>query len=228
LLKTLTFILVVIIFVVAMANAPSKKSARLDSNEPSAEEILKLLNNCKKVGGDYNMEKYVPAAIPICKLKGAYYWKADMSVDCDGIASDQCNVNTDSDYQNHTTLTTSTGEPLNAATLPYAVIPQPSGRWDYRVNNIKLGAVVVVIYNGQVRYGVFGDTGGPDIIGEASYAMVKSFGLNPNPNINAVPTIAVTYIVFPGSHVSPVESHEAAMVLGVRLLSKLIRDNTPE
>jgi len=40
----------------------------------------------------------------------------------------------------------------------------------------RLGSVVAVIYNGQVAYGVFGDEGPDNIIGEASYAMAALLG----------------------------------------------------
>lgn len=166
------------------------------------------------------------ATIAICRLNGGFFWAADMDVDCDGKTTTQCNLNTDPAYQNQTSLTDASGNPLDAANLPYVVIPLPSSRFDYGASGIALGDVVAVIYNGQVNYGVFGDEGPSDIIGEASYAMAASLGINPDPSFGGVDT-GVTYIVFPGSgaQLANVTDHAAAVQLGQQLAAQLIQSN---
>jgi hypothetical protein len=84
--------------------------------------------------------------------------------------------------------------------------------------------VVAVIYNGQVEYGVFADTGPADIIGEASYAMASALGIDPNPATGGIDS-GVAYLVFKGSQVSPVESRSAAVSLGQALARQFINEN---
>jgi hypothetical protein len=147
-----------------------------------------------------------------------------MDIDCDGVTTSQCNINVDPWYQNDTSLHTSTGQPFNAATTPYVVIPSISSRFSYSANNIALGAVVAVIYNGQVSYGVFADTGPVDIIGESSYGMANSLGINPDP-ANGGADGPVYYLVFKGSKVQPVESHSDAVNQGQTLARQFINNN---
>lgn len=91
---------------------------------------------------------------------------------------------------------------------------------------MKLGSVIAVIYNGQVEYGVFGDEGPKAIIGEASYAMAQSLGINPDPSVGGVDS-GVTYIAFTGAvAVAPkLEDHPATVKLGEQLASTLLTAN---
>ena len=104
------------------------------------------------------------------------------------------------------------------------VIPQSNSTWSYSSKGIALGAVFAVIHNGKVEYGVFADTGPTDIIGEASYSMAVSLGINPDPE-NGGSDGPVWYIVFPGSRVSPVESHADAVAKGQALARQFINNN---
>src|SRR5205807_2225249 len=115
-------------------------------------------------------------------------------------------------FQPQTSALTSSGDFLTASILPYFVIPLPSDRWDHGSSNIDLGNVAVIIYNGQVSFGIFGDEGPEDIIGEASYAMAKSLGIDPNPNTGGVDD-GVTYLVFTGADgtVMNNEDHDEAV-----------------
>ena len=113
-------------------------------------------------------------------------------------------------------------QPLDAAAVPYIVLPQPSGTWDFRTAGIRLGACAAAIFNGRVVYGVFGDTGPKTIIGEASHAMAKALGINPDPRNGGLAEIAVTYVVFPGTRVSQVESPEAARACGEMHMQRLV------
>ncbi|MEI2764086.1 MAG: glycoside hydrolase family 75 protein [Dermatophilaceae bacterium] len=100
-----------------------------------------------------------------------------MDIDCDGKPSTVCNKSADPAFQPQTSATDSKGAFLDASELPYVVIPLPSTRFDYAKAGLELGTVVAVIYDGKVEYGVFGDEGPDNIIGEASYAMAQLLGI---------------------------------------------------
>ena len=146
-----------------------------------------------------------------------------MDIDCDGKTTTHCNLAVDPAYQNQTSFTDTSGDPLDAAALPYIVIPLPSSRFDYMASNIKPGAAAAVVYNGQVAYGVFGDEGPANIIGESSYAMAAALGINPDPSFGGTDG-PVTYFVFTGDGavVAPLEDSAAAARLGAQLAARLI------
>jgi len=195
------------------------------SGGPTAEELLAKMASCTQdSSGTFKTDTEAARTIPVCRATGGYWWKADMDIDCDGVQTTQCNRNTDPWYLPDTSLHTSTGQPFNAATMPYVVIPQPNSTWSYSAKGISLGAVFAVIYNGKVEYGVFADTGPTDIIGEASYAMATKLGINPNP-ANGGTDGPVWYIVFPGSRVNPVESHSDAVAKGEALARGFVNNN---
>ncbi len=194
---------------------------------PTASDLLAKVTTCSQISnGKYKTDSDVSTAtVAVCQKTGAVFWKADMDIDCDGIRTTQCNENTDCCYQPDTFCHTSTDSPLNAAALPYVVVPSPSSIWDYRNYSIGCGTVVAVIYNNQVEYAVFGDTGPTGIIGEASYATANDLGINPDPS-NGGTDSGVTYIVFQGSRrVSPIESHSTAVTLGEQLAQDFINNN---
>jgi hypothetical protein len=194
---------------------------------PTAADLLKLVASCVPVSdGRYATDDGEAETIPVCKLVGAYAWTADMDVDCDGKETAVCNASTDGAYQDQTSLDDGNGDPLDASTLPYVVIPLPSDRFDYQAAGIELGAVVAVIYNGQLVYGIFGDEGPDGIIGEASYAMAKALGVDPDPSTGGTDG-PVTYIVFPGAGAvpSPVTDHDAATALGQQLAAAVLAKN---
>ena len=195
------------------------------SGPPTASQLLAKMMSCSQIStGLYATDAGGTPRIPVCGATGAVWWKADMDIDCDGVTTAECNINTDPAYQNGTALETSTGRPFNAATMPYVVIPSISGRWSYSGANIQLGAVVAVIFDDRVEYGVFADTGPVSIIGEASYAMAKSLGIDPDPSTGGTDS-TVAYLVFTGSRVSPVESHSAAVTLGQDLARQFLSSN---
>src|SRR5271170_5610506 len=158
--------------------------------------------------GTYETDRSTTAAVDICSLNGAFFWTADLAIDCDGQVTTECNSTTDSTFSAETSVTQSNGQPLIASELPYVVIPLPGSRFDYTKEGIEPGALAIVISGNQMTYGVFGDVGPVDVIGEASYAMAVSFGMSPNPNTGGT-SGAVTYIVLAGKGavVSPVEDH---------------------
>lgn len=195
----------------------------------TAGDLLRLTSSCVPVSGTspFATDAGAPPSVPICQLSGAVWWTADMDVDCDGKRTDACNESTSSDFQPQTSARDSQGNPLDSAALPYVVIPLPSNGFDYRAAGISLGAVVAVIYRGRLVYGVFGDEGPEGIIGEASVAMARALGADPDPRTGGVDDSAVTYVVFQGADavVTPVESHSAAERLGDSLASRLLSTN---
>lgn len=208
---------------VAIALSLSFAVAVQAQTAPSANAILAKLGTCQQISaGKYALDEGGRRIVPVCRRGIAVYWKADLDVDCDGVKSAVCNKKTDPAYRPETALSAPSGQPLNAATTPYIVIPSPSATWNYRQAGIRLGACAAVIWNGRVVYGVFGDTGPQGIIGEASYAMAKALGINPDPSHGGVDGIEVTYIVFPGSRVRPADSPAAARSCGEKYVRRFV------
>jgi Fungal chitosanase of glycosyl hydrolase group 75 len=199
------------------------------STPPTAQALLALTTTCKVVSKADYQNDYNPMAadIPVCGLDGAVFWQAGMSIDCDGAshASAECPSPTST-----TAATDSMGHALNSVLLPFVVIPDDTGctplPWDYFPAGLAFGSVIAVIYDGQVSYGVFGDTGDCGTIGQASYAMAKSLGIDPGPGNPGVEN-SVTYIAFvgAGSVAAPIEEHAAAVTLGEQLAATLVANN---
>src|SRR6266496_913570 len=124
----------------------------------------------------------------------------------------ECNLSTDPWYMNQTAATDSSGQPLDAAHLPYVVIPGKSTRFDYRAAGLAMGSVFAVIYKDQVQYGVAGDIGPTAVIGEASYKMADLLGINPDPHYGGTDE-EVIYIGFTGTEAiaMPIEDHDRAV-----------------
>ncbi|MCT9931035.1 glycoside hydrolase family 75 protein [Planotetraspora sp. A-T 1434] len=194
----------------------------------TADQLLAKITTCQQISnGKYKTDSDSGSAtVPVCNKTGAVYWQADMDIDCDGVRTTQCNENTDCCYQNDTACHTSGGSPLNAATLPYVVVPSSSSIWNYTTKGIGCGTVIAVIYNGKVEYAVMGDTGPTGIIGEASYKTASDLGINPDPS-NGGTDSGVTYIVFTGSgtKVAQEENHSQAVTLGNQLAQQFINNN---
>lgn len=192
---------------------------------PSAEQLLALLEPCRQISnGLYQTDHDTLPTVPVCQLTGAVFWKADLDIDCDGLLTDICNANTDPWFQPDTTAHTSAGQPLDASTLPFVVIPGESSVFHYSDYGITVGSVVAVVYDDTVQYGVVGDTGPPNIIGEGSYALARNLGIDPDPDTGGVDS-GVTYIVFQNSSVSPIDDHFQAARMGAQLANKLLQQN---
>lgn len=207
----------------------SSAESSLEASEqgPSAEELLAKLNACRKVSSSpYASDAGGTSNINVCGLRNAVFWKADMDIDCDGKPSAKCNRQTDPWFQPQTAATTLTGEYLDAAALPFIVVPGTSHRWNYRNAGIRMGSVAAVIYDGKVEYGVVGDVGPKTCIGEASYAMAEKLGINPNPATGGTPS-GVTYIVFTGDGavIPDIESTVTAKNVGRERARQLLREN---
>jgi hypothetical protein len=105
-------------------------------------------------------------------------------------------------------------------------VPGVSSRWSYKAAGITMGTVAVVIYDGKMEFGIVGDVGPKAILGEASYAMAKRLGINPNPSTGGTDS-GVTYVVFTGSSavVSKNEDHAEAVRVGKRRAAQLLDEN---
>jgi hypothetical protein len=174
---------------------------------PTAAQLLAKTKSCSVASkGKYKTDEEAGATINICKSGSAFFWKADMDIDCDGISTSHCNKSKDPWYQGQTSFETSKGRSFQADKTHYYVIPLPSSRFSYKTAGIKPGTVAAVIYNNKVVYAVFADEGPNDIIGEASYATASALGINPDPK-NGGTDSGVTYIVFKGNVPNPVEDN---------------------
>lgn len=215
---------------VASDSGAPAADAGVDAGPPAvtAAALLAKAQGCaKKVSSaPYAKDSGGTANIDVCALVGAVFWTADMDIDCDGKETPQCNLQTDPAYQNQTSAEDSQGQPLDAASLPYVVVPLPSNRFDYAAAGLELGTVIAVIYQGQVRYGVFGDEGPDNIIGEASYAMAQSLGVDPDPSTGGTDG-PVTYIAFVGESgvVGTIEDHDEAVSVGEARAAQLLAEN---
>ena len=189
-----------------------------------AADLQAKVASCEQVSnGLYRTDSTSAASVPVCGARGAVFWKADMDIDCDGRRTARCNEATDPWFQPDTAFHQSDGEPLRSDSLPFVVLPSVSGVWDHSATGIQGGSVVAVIHEDRLLYAVVGDTGPQRIIGEASYAAAEALGIDPDPATGGTAS-EVTYILFKGSLVSPIESHAAAVSLGERLARDFVEN----
>ncbi|QOV45080.1 glycoside hydrolase family 75 protein [Streptomyces chromofuscus] len=187
-----------------------------------AADLLAKVRQCDPVSrGRYRTDADRPATVPVCGTRDAVFWTADMDIDCDGRPGRRCNGRADPHFSAGTAFQASDGRHLNAEHLPFVVVPGPSRVWDYREHGVRGGSVVAVVHRGRVRYAVVGDTGPREVIGEASYAAAQALDIPPDPHGGGTDG-RVTYVVFKGSQVSPIESHAAAVTLGERLARRFV------
>ncbi|MGP4046578.1 glycoside hydrolase family 75 protein [Streptomyces sp. 2A115] len=190
-----------------------------------AADLLAAVRGCAPVSrGRYRGDYGTPATIPVCGKRGAVFWKADMDINCDGRRGPRCNRRTDPLFSAATAYQQSDGRHLSAERLPYVVVPAPSRIWNYHKHGVRGGTVAAVIHRDRVQYAVVGDVGPRGIIGEASYATARAFGIRPDPRGGGTAS-GVTYILFKNSSASPIENHRAAVAQGERLAREFIRRN---
>ncbi|MFD3814772.1 glycoside hydrolase family 75 protein [Streptomyces rubiginosohelvolus] len=189
----------------------------------TAAQLLAEVRACSRISkGRYRTDSgSAKATVPVCGTRDAVFWKADMDIDCDGRKTRACNRKNDPYFLPETAFQSSRGEPLDSAALPHVVVPGPSKVWDYRKSGLTGGSVVAVVYRDRVRYGVIGDTGPTGIIGEASYAMAKTLGIDPDPSTGGAES-GVTYIAFKNSRISPIESRARAQSRGAALAREFV------
>ncbi|MFE6280980.1 glycoside hydrolase family 75 protein [Streptomyces sp. NPDC057877] len=192
--------------------------------EVRAADLLARVAECDQISrGRYRTDVGTPATVPVCGTPATVHWEADMDIDCDGRPGARCNSRTDPYFSATTAFPQSDGRYLDAERLPYVVVPVPSPTWDYRAHGVRGGSVVAVVYRDRVRYAVVGDTGPRDIIGEASYATARALGIRADPWGGGTDS-GVTYIVFKGSRVSPIEDPALAVKEGERLAREFVED----
>ncbi|MFC8694111.1 glycoside hydrolase family 75 protein [Streptomyces parvus] len=201
----------------------SGQDAEAGPGEVTAAELLAEVRGCSPISkGKYRTDSgSAKATVPVCGTRDAVFWKADMDIDCDGRKTRACNRKTDPYFLPETAFQSSRGEPLDSAALPHVVVPGPGKVWDYRKSGLTGGSVVAVVYRDLVRYGVIGDTGPTGIIGEASYAMAKALGIDPDPSTGGAES-GVTYIAFKDSRISPIESRARAQSRGAALAREFV------
>ncbi|WP_225833562.1 glycoside hydrolase family 75 protein [Streptomyces sp. NK08204] len=196
--------------------SPARTVAR-SAGAVAAADLLARLDACTQVShGRYRTDAGRPATVPVCGTRDAVFWKADLDIDCDGRPTARCNRRTDPHFFASTAYQQSDGRRLNAETLPYIVVPAPSGIWNHRAAGVRGGSVAAVVYRGRVQYAVVGDTGPRDTIGEASYAAAQGLGMRADPRAGGADS-GVTYIAFKNSRVAPIEDRRAAVATGERL-----------
>jgi len=202
--------------------ASSDGSDGAGSPATTAAGLLALTGRCAKVVSDHPYATHTGGAtanVDICGLSGAVFWTADLDVTCDGRnAGDGKCPGDDPNYAPQTAFTGKTGRYLAASVTPYVVIPT-----DFRPDGLTGGAVVAVIYKDRVVYGVYGNTGPDDAIGEASYACADALGVDPDPATGGTPG-PVTYIAFLGSDAVPSDLEDPAETqrLGETLTARLL------
>ncbi|MGW3333318.1 glycoside hydrolase family 75 protein [Streptomyces rubiginosohelvolus] len=201
----------------------SAQEQEADAGVVTAADLLAEVRACSRISkGRYRTDAgSAKATVPVCGTRDAVFWKADMDIDCDGRKTRACNRKTDPYFLPETAFQSSRGEPLDSAALPHVVVPGPSKVWDYRKAGLTGGSVVAVVYRDRVRYGVIGDTGPTGIIGEASYAMAKTLGIDPDPSTGGAES-GVTYIAFKNSRISPIESRARAQSRGAALAREFV------
>jgi hypothetical protein len=180
-------------------------------------------NQCRPIAGvtPYATDDGEAPTVTPCSLLGAVAWQSDLDVDCDGGKLASCKA--DPAYQPETSTTTSTGEPLDANTIPFVVVPLPGHGFDYTAQGIQLGAAAYVVFGDKLVAGVFGDEGPPDIIGEASFAMAGLLGIDNDP-VTGGADAGATFIIFTGADavVDPIEDHDAATATAKALAGRML------
>lgn len=189
---------------------------------PSADELRAEVRHCDQIShGEYATDDGGEETVPVCGAGGAVFWNSDLDIDCDGQVTEQCNPDTDPSFQDETAWQDSQGEHLNAAELPYIVVPGISDKFDYEANGIEGATVAAVVYQDTVTYAVVGDVGPDDIIGEASYATAEELGIDPDPATGGAED-GVTFILFPGTRADSIEDHQSAVDRGVQAAEEFV------
>lgn len=190
------------------------------------EQLIGVVQSCAQLPGTqlFATDSGESATIAICQLNGAVWWTSDMDIDCDGGLGTVCQ--SDPWYSAETSTTDSKGNPLDASSLPFIVIPLPSNGFDYAAHGIGLGSVAAVLYNGKLEYAIFGDQGPKGVIGEGSFALAEKLGIDSNPSYGGVDS-GVTFIVFTGAdgEVTKNEDHAEAVSIGEDRARKLLQAN---
>ncbi|MGO7033770.1 glycoside hydrolase family 75 protein [Rhizobium ruizarguesonis] len=90
---------------------------------------------------------------------------------------------------------------IDAATIPYVVLPGNRYRQFTQVSNIRLGdlAAAYNIKTAKMSFAIFADTGPHTKLGEGSIALAENLGLVGNPKAGGTEARSIIVAVFPGS-----------------------------
>jgi len=201
-----------------------------NNGDPTHDELLALTQSCTQLPGTtkFKTDSDAAANVSICQLNGAVWWRADADIDCDGAADPRCTV--DPYYMPETSAKDSNGNFMNAAEVPFYVVPLPSNGFDPKTLGIKTGwsgygSAGAILYNGKLLYAPYADAGPTGVVGELSYAAAELLGIPSSP-INGGVASGVTYIVFTGSnYIDPIEDPAVAASVGKSLAKTLLQNN---
>lgn len=104
---------------------------------------------------------------------GELYFDSRLELDTDGWPGGSGRG--DRHYQAGTSYRLGDNTPIDANTVPYFVLPQPTD-W-VKSHRIWLGDVAAVLYEGKLAFAVFADFGGRDTIGEGSIELFRQLGM---------------------------------------------------
>jgi hypothetical protein len=122
----------------------------------------------------------------------AVVFTTKMAIDADGAGS-RCQG--DTTCQRQTALQYPNKTSLDAALIPYIVVPLDFGRAH---PDVKLGDYAAVTYGGHTVISIVGDKGPAGVLGEASIATATGLGIPPSPTSGGV-SGGVTYMILPNS-----------------------------
>ncbi len=196
-----------------------------------ADQLRELTKTCNPVPGTgrFRTDAGKSPTVQLCQLPGAIFWRADADIDCDGQTDPRCAK--DPWRQPETSAKGTDGQFINAADVPFLVVPMASEGFEPKAHGIKTGwsgygSAGVVLYNGRMVFAPYADAGPKGVIGELSFAAAQALGIDPDPVRGGVAE-GVTYIVFTGeqAYVKPVEDPVMAREVGLRLARQLVGES---
>lgn len=150
---------------------------------------------------------------------GPLYFDSDLDLDTDGERDP--GIVYERTHQDKTSLAYPSGRYLNANKTGFFVLP---GGF-YRGYGIHLGDIGAVLYKDRLCFGVFGDVGPSDKIGEGSIAMHRALGferVRPDGQIRDLGIGGgVITIVFPNSGDGTPQTAEAIQSMGEQLFQSI-------
>jgi Fungal chitosanase of glycosyl hydrolase group 75 len=152
----------------------------------------------------------------LAKLPGGeIYFDSALELDTDGWPEGKGKG--DPSWQPRTSLRYASKGSINANTVPYFVLPQPSS-W-FKSRGCALGDYAAVIFKDLLAFAVFADLGPTKKIGEGSIELLRRLGqerIKPNGKVrNAGMGPRVITIVFPGSGRATHRKNEATLLAAI-------------
>jgi hypothetical protein len=180
---------------ILLALIVSVSMVRSEGNVTASQLLGVLSHGTSATTHKFKTDQGAAATVSVFQIsttKKAYFFQADMDIDCDGEPDAICNSTTDPWFYPELSV----GKGIHAAQTPFYVVPLTFSNY---VSGVPLGQVAAVIYKNTVAYGPFLDECGvTDVIGEASYAMASLLGVDPDPSTGGTDG-PVSYIIFAGT-----------------------------